>query len=211
MTTHIDGAPYDELLTEKGGGGWPFVAVLDADGTLLARHGYDRPFTVAGYTQTIEEGIELRAKRRKGENYDKAAAYDWLLAQLSFGSLKLDEAKKKVTALGKLTPEKQAALDPLIANLEVALIEKEQAVALGKKFFDLKKAGKIPSDDGTRSRFWDAILDYAEDQKDAALYEEALKGSREAMEKAQPDLAEFMDRLFEGKERTLKKLKAGGK
>ncbi|MBI2923901.1 MAG: hypothetical protein HYY18_22815 [Planctomycetes bacterium] len=211
MTTHIDGAPYDELLNEKGGRGWPFFAVLDADGTLLAKHGYDRSFDVAGFTKTIEEGLELRTKRRKAENYDKGAAYDWLVAQLGFGQLKLDEAKKKVTALGKMTPERQAVLDPLIANLEVAEIEKEQAMALGKKFLELKKAGKIPAEDRTRMRFWNGLLEYAEEQKDAVLYEEAMNGALEALVKAEPTMAQFVDRLREEYELKLRKLKAGGK
>ena len=211
LTTQIDGAPFDELLSEKCGSGWPYFAVLDADGTLLAKHRREVPYNVAGWAKTVEEGLELRSKRRKGENYDKAAAYDWLVAQLEFGSLKLDEAKKKVTALGKLTPEKQTALDPLIANLEVAAIEKEQAMALGKKFIELKKAGKIPSEDRARMRFWSALMVYAEEQKDAALYEESMKAYLAALEKAEPGMKEVLDMISSEFERTLKKLKAAGK
>ena len=172
---------------------------------------------VAGAQESLESrrdaklASEFLKKAPWMTDYDKGAAYDWLVAQLGFGQLKLDEAKKKVTALGKLTPERQAVLDPLIANLEVEEIEKEQARALGKKFLELKKAGKIPADDRARMRFWSGLLAYAEDQKDAALYEEAMKGHLEAFLKAEPRMEQLLDALRDDYERTLAKLKAGGK
>ena len=70
----------------------------------------------------------------------------------------------------------------------------------------MKKAGRIPTDEERMQPFWIFMMDYAEDKKEVATFEEALKALKEKFG-GNPQAAKF----FEQKEEILKKLKEGAK
>lgn len=202
LTTHIEGEPNEKLYEEKGGGGFPAFLMLDETGEVIAKHAGER--SVAEFGKTIDKAANFIAIRKKAEGGDKAAGIDLAIAKLDLGMIKADDAKKQIAELGEPTKEQQARLDGALLNAEVTAIAtaagKDRASA-GRKFNEMKTAGKIPTGTSEGMTFWSCILDWAEAEKDAAAFEEALGKLREKVG------ANANKKYFETKEAILKKLK----
>lgn len=208
ITSMVKGDAHPDLLEEKGGKGFPYLAFLDDDGNVIAT--VEGPRTVAGFAESSKKAhafLELKAKAAKG---DGQAKIDFLTARLELGQLKPADARKQIDALGKLTPEQKAKLDGLLADAEVMEIastvtdDKATQKAAAEKFLAMKKAGRVPSGEQASQMFWILIMNLAEAEKDAATFEEGLKALK-AKFGNDPNVAAF----FKKKEATLKKLKGG--
>ncbi|MCE9582525.1 MAG: hypothetical protein K8T20_08540 [Planctomycetes bacterium] len=205
MTTHIENEPHDKLLEEKGGGGFPTILILDADGNMIGRHVGER--TVAEFDKRVAKAVAYLAAKKKAADGDKSAGIDVAIADLELGTVTAEEAKKKIAALGPPTPEQQAQLDGVLVNAEVTAVMTaagKDKIAAGKKFAEMKTAGRIPSGYKETDTFYSRILDYAESEKDAKLFEEALGKLKEKFA-SNPNTKKF----FEGKDAILQKLKSG--
>lgn len=205
VTTHIEGEPNDKLLEEVGGGGFPTILVLDADGKMIGRHAGER--SVAEFDKLVTKAAAYLDARKKAAEGDKSAGIDVALADLELGTLTAEAAKKKVEALGPPTDAQKARLDGILLNAEVMDISKalgKDRVGAGKKFLELKNAGRIPDGYKETDIFWNRILDFAESEKDAKLFEEGLGKLKEKFA-SNPNTKKF----FEGKDATLAKLKSG--
>jgi hypothetical protein len=67
VMTKIEGHPYDNLLRDKGFGGFPSLAFMDAEGNVLAKQG-ER--SVEGFRKThkaVANFQDLQARIKKGE------------------------------------------------------------------------------------------------------------------------------------------------
>ncbi|MBI2264272.1 MAG: hypothetical protein HYU64_03740 [Armatimonadetes bacterium] len=212
ITSRVKSDPYQNLLAEKGGDGFPYLAFMDAGGNVLARH--DGPRTVEGFKETAlaaNDFLSLKAKAAKG---DKQARYRLLVAQLELGQLTSAEARKKLDEMKYLTKEQRDVIiiGPL-ANLEVREIgsstitsDKASREEAAKKFLEMKKAGRLPTGSRETQFFWITIMSYAETEKDAVLFEEGLNALK-ARFASNPRAQKF----FEEKEALLQKLKEGSK
>lgn len=178
ITSQVTTDKDQKLLSEKGGRGFPYLAFLDADGNVVAKHQGQRD--VSGFVATGKKAqafLDLKAKADKG---DKAAKYDLLVAQLELSHLDLATAKKRIEELSDLNADQKAKLNGLLVDLEIADIaksitnDKKTQADAGKKFLEMKKAGKTPKGDETVGNFYVCIMEYAETQKDAATFEEAM-------------------------------------
>lgn len=121
------------------------------------------------------------------------------------GKLKADEARKAIAELGTPTAEQQAHLDAALLNQEVLGILSASGTdraAAGKKFVEMKGAGRIPAGETEYLMLWDAILSYAEAQGDAKTFEEGLGKLREKLGQ-NPGKKKYLD----AKDAVLKKLK----
>ena len=136
----------------------------------MAKHQAQR--TIAAFEETAKKAQEFLEVKAKAEKGDGAAKYDYLLAQLELSQLKLEEAKKRAAELNELRADQKSRLDSLLLNLEVK--ETFSGKEAGKKFVEMKNAGRIPTSDQEFSMFWHAILNHAEKEKDVVLFEEAL-------------------------------------
>ncbi len=205
ITTHVPADKDQDLLEKAGGQGFPHLVFMDSEGKVIATHEEERD--AAGFAKTGKKAkafLELKAKAAKG---DKPAQLDLAIAQLELGHITAEEAQKKFAGLGKLSKAQQAKVDGLMTAAEVREIlkgvtrEKESQLAAGQKFLEMKKAGKAAPEGDEAQSFWILMMNYAEEQKDAATFAEALKALK-AKYGDNPQAAQF----FKTKEATLKKL-----
>ena len=206
IMTHVAGDKDQDLLEKVGGQGFPHMVFMDAEGKVLAEHEDAR--TAEAFGKTGEKAKSFLALKDKAEKGDKAAQVEYALAQLELGQIKPAEAQEKLKG-AKLSKEQQAKLDGLVSTGEVREImetvtqDKATQVAAAKKFLEMKKAGKAaPADDRLVQPYWILMMNYAEGEKDAALFEECLKALK----------ARFASNVqaqgfFKAKEEALKKLK----
>ncbi|MBI2919603.1 MAG: hypothetical protein HYY18_00800 [Planctomycetes bacterium] len=201
----MEGEPNGDLYDKVGGGGFPAFLVLDAEGKVLWRHAGER--TVAAFETTIDKSAAYLGALKKAAEGDKSAGIDVAIAELEQGTLTEEAAKKKIAELGEPTPEQQARFDAVVVNAEVMRISQElgkDRVAAGREFLEMKEAGRIPDGYKETDIFWNRILDYAESEKNAKLFEEGLNKLK-AKFASNPNTKKF----FELKDETLKKLKSG--
>ena len=200
ITTHVDEDKYQELFEAKGGDGFPFMAYMDSTGEVISK--MDRPYEVETFDGALEKAAAFLAMVKKADGGDKAAALEVMITRLETGAMKADEAKKKLKDLPKPSAEQAPRLNGALANSEVKEVMEEQQAATAKKFTEMLKAKRVPTDKEVGESFYMTILTYAEKQKDAASFEAALNGLKE-MFSDNPNAKPF----FDAKEKTLKKLK----
>ena len=181
LTTQVPGDPYQTLLQEKGGRGFPYLAFLDAEGNVICKHQGAR--TLEGFLASGEKVGSFLELKKKAEGGDKAAGFDYLLAQIELGLDDGDEIERKVQALGELTPEQHAKLDPLLNDVQIHGIlkgvnprDEEAVLGAGGRFLGMMQAGKLPRGRQEAQAFWSILMTYAEKQQDAATYEASLEG-----------------------------------
>ncbi|MFO1077188.1 MAG: thioredoxin family protein [Planctomycetota bacterium] len=175
VTSHVEGDPYPDLLPQKGGSGWPFMAFLDADGNVLTRQS-ER--SVASFHRTLakcEAYLALDKRSRAGE---PGLATDLLIAHIAMGGLTLADAKERAAAAGKLDDAHAARLADALLSLEVteafaAVRSRDDAVEVGKRFQKMWDEGRVPTGDAA-SLFFSLVMEAAAKAKDAAAYERAL-------------------------------------
>ena len=210
ITSNVKEEKDQKLLSQKGGGGFPYVVFMDADGNVTAKLAGQR--TVDGFGQTAEKAKAFAELKKKADGGDKAAKHDYFLQALELSHFAADVARKKMTEV-ELTAEEKEKVESKCLDLEVSdalasiTEDKETRLAAGKKFAEMKKAGRIAKSDQTVQPFWILMMDYAESQKDAALYEEGLNAMKEKFgaQMNNPKVKEW----FATREETLAKLKAG--
>lgn len=200
ITTHVDEDPYQELFEAKGGDGFPYMVFMDSTGDVIAK--MDRPYEVETFEAALTKASAFLAMVKKAEGGDKGAALEVLIGRLETGGIKADEAKKKLKELPKPSAEQEPRLNSALANAEVKQVMDEQEEATAKKFIEMIKAKRVPTDKEVGQTFYMTVLNYAEKQKDAANFEAALNGLKE-MFKDNPQAKGF----FDAKDKTLKKMK----
>ncbi len=211
ITSQIPSDPYQDLLQEKGGGGFPYLVFMDEEGNVLAKHEGSRD--AAGFEQTLGTAQAFIDLKKKAESGDKAAKKELVLKQIELGHIKPEDADAKLKELGDLTPEEQAKVNGVLANAQVTALfssfktqpTPEQLLDLGKKLAEMQKAGRVPTEPQIQMNFWALIMDYAESTKDVALFEEGLT-TLKAMLSGNPQAKEFLEQ----KEKALEAMKAGG-
>lgn len=206
VTTKIKGEKYGNNLGLKGGSGFPYLAFLDAEGTVLAVHNGAR--NPEGFAKTAEEAKAMLDLRAKAEAGDKAVAFDLLAKYLSLAPLEPPTLDKMLALAGELTPEQKTRLEPLTIECAFKNVladvneDKATQVAAGEKFAAMAKAGKIPADPRMAATFHSLTLAWADETKSVAEYETSFKALSELMKsntnpKAQKWLAEKQARLDE--------------
>jgi hypothetical protein len=142
--------------------------------------------------------LQLEAKAASG---DTSVRVDLFIARLENSKLTSEEGKKELAGLD--VGDRKARIDALILTLEVReTLSKartpEARAEAGKTFLGWHRAGKSPSEDGWLA-FGNAILTYAEQAKDARVYEEILGILREKLsEPAYKTWLEARAKVLEG-------------
>jgi hypothetical protein len=180
---------------------------MDQDGNILAIH--NGPRTVEGFEATAKTADEWAAKKKKAAAGDKQALVEVVLTELKDGRMKISEADAKLKDVS-LSDEQKKEVESVRPDAEVRELSQEAtpqdktgAIALGKKFAERKKEGKAPpKDEQLVQMYWVLMMNYAESEKDAALYEDALT-SLEKVFGSNPRAKRF----FEAAHKTLEKLK----
>jgi hypothetical protein len=205
VTSKVEGLAGDDLFEQKGGGGYPTFLMLDAEGKVIGRHAGER--SVAEFEKTVDKAAAYLAAKTKADGGDKAAGIDVAIAELEQGALTEEAARKNIAELGEPTEEQKKRLEAVATNAEVNRVAQamgKDRVGAGKKFVEMKSAGRIPDGYKESDIFWGRILDYAESERDAQLFEEGLNELKKRFGN-NPNAKKY----FETKEEVLKRLKAG--
>lgn len=178
ITSRVDGAKYPRLLSEKGGRGFPYLVFLDAEGDVLIKVSGSR--NVDGFKKDSEKLKSLLALKEKAASGDAGAKFDYLIVRIDLGLLSVEEAQKDRDSM-RLSSAQVKKFDKAFVGLKIAAMlakvrSREAAVDAGKQFAAMLKKGMTPSNPDSREwrNFMGYIMLYAEDEKDAGLYEDAF-------------------------------------
>lgn len=198
ITSRVEGDPHPDLLQEKGGRGFPTLVFMDHEGEVLHKQG----------GRTVEAFQDSLAALKTLEEYagkdDPTANTKTFIARLKLGKLGFEEAKEKLAKLPDLTPAQKKTVDNQMIMLEVQSVREKHgrdAAAAGEHFAKMAKEGRIPKGFDA-VYFWQPVMQWAEKQKDAELYEKAMNGAMEAL-----DHNERYQRYYDQWKKTLEDLK----
>lgn len=209
ITTQIQGEKHGNLLSERGGNGFPHIVFMDSEGALIAVHEGAR--SAEEFAKTGGKAKAFLDLKKRAEGGDAAAKAGLIIARLELRQLKAGEAREQIKGV-TFTPAQQSKLDGLLNDAAIREIleglktrDKAAMLAVGKKFYEHMKAGKpAPTGDSEIQAYWILMMDYAESRQDAGTFEVALAGLRGkfgAVASAKP--------FFDKKEAILKQLKEG--
>lgn len=212
VTTRIKDRKDDDLLSKKGGRGFPHLVALDSNGDVISQLKGGR--TVEGFRAMMADGAKFVAVRGKKEKSLDDEIF-LLGHDISMGNVDLAKAKERAAALKGLSDAQKKEVDGALLGLEIQAAmpkgaksqeeAKAQTVAAGKLFAEMWAAGREPTAESAIGNFFSAILEHAEAAKDAALFEKALDKLR-AKFGANPQAAGF----FKKQEERLAALKNAG-
>ncbi|MBI2933372.1 MAG: hypothetical protein HYY16_17140 [Planctomycetes bacterium] len=182
---------------------------MDQNGDVVAKPG--------GRTVEAFEAADRQARRyidlkKKADAGDEAARKELTILSAELGQFTAQEGRARLQELTDLSPAQQKTVDALLTGYEVRAIlstvteEKSTQLEAGGKFLEMKKAGRIPGGEEELQGFWILILDYAESEKDATSFEEALDALKAKFGR-HPAAKKFL----EEKTKVLERLKAEGK
>lgn len=181
---------------------------MDAEGEVLAAH--EGPRTVEAFRQTATRAKRF-AELKAVKDPTPAQRVDLFMAELDLGRLDLAAARERRGQLTGLTPEQEAQVSQAITDLEIvdmanALGQRPtpaQRAELGGRYHAMLEEGRRPAGEQASQAFYILMLDWAEQQKDAPAFEQALGALRERFG-AQPGV----ERFFKAQEERLARLKA---
>ncbi len=226
-TSQVEGEPYPNLLREKGYRGFPTLVFMDATGEVLHKQAWTKR-SVAAFRKThraLDTLARLAGKAKEGDESVKKAIF---FAKLDLDRYGFKEAKAKMENLS-FSDEQKTSLQTALVELQFDEAYKSAGAdrkALTKKILEMHKAGRIPQGRHSVRTFWSTLLNHAQAEKEAKLYEEALpkykaavyKSSTawrsssvrdEALPKYKAAKAAFYKRAFEYEDAVLEALKAG--
>ena len=210
VTTQIATDKYQNLLSEKGGGGFPHIVFMDSEGNVIAKHESFR--TAAAFAETGKKAklfLDLKARAKKG---NRKAKIEYALLSLEMGALKVADAEAKFKKLGKLSKEQQARLEAAKADAGVKEVlegirSREESQKAQETFYGWFKEGRPgPTGEQEFSSYYQMVLQAAERNKDAVSFEKALTTLKERFG-SNPSTKRF----FGAMEKKLQELRAGGK
>lgn len=202
---HIDsrvaGRKHATLRKDTGLTGLPSLAFLDGEGRVLVRVPTDER-TVEGFRRAgarAERFVQLREASATG---DLRAAAEFLRMQLEERQLDHHAALQRRRALSssgmedarddaKPKPDARtlAIIDGMLIDLGVSTdlrkATQKRRYTLGPRFLEMWREGPKPTARVSRG-FWFAILEWAEREKDAKVFAEALDGMRASLAVTDP-------------------------
>jgi hypothetical protein len=200
ITSQVDGEKYPDLLQQRGGSAYPYFAVLDAHGNLLAPL-QGNP-TVAGFGRALEAAramaVRLTGLAEKAGKGDQAAAVELFEQQLLLNHLDAAAAKERLAGLKDLSAEQKAKFTALVARIEVAELtakvseEPRSQYECGKAFARMLQEGRIPPDGQEQVYFWYLLSVAGEQDQDAAVLARAVTGIK-AMTNAPKNLVDQIE------------------
>jgi len=156
---------------------------MDAEGEVVAQP-QDRSVEAL---QAVADEVGPYLELRGVEDPTDAQRVELFLAELGLGTLDYAEAEERAGALPELSAEQQAEVDQGLVDLEIVhVLEQEQPrtkaarAELGGRFAAMLEEGKAPSGGRAAEVFYVLLLDHAEAEGDAGLFETGLDALREA-------------------------------
>lgn len=182
---------------------------MDQNGDVLAVH--QGPRTVDGFKASVGKA-QRYVELKQVASPTPAQKLELFKIELEMGKLDLAAARTRKAELTGLTPEQEKELSGVLTDLEVMdILQKAQPqpgqeaalrAELGGRFHAMLQEGKRPAGDRAVEPFYSLILDWAEKEKNAAAFEQALGALRERFGQT-PQAARF----FKAQEERLARLR----
>jgi hypothetical protein len=201
VTTMIEGRKGDDLLMRIGGAAFPYVAVMDVDGSVVREH--NAAPTVEAFKETGAVGRKRLELRKKAAAGDRAAILQFALARATAGQITSRKLEREIARVGELSPAEEQLYKRTLTTLR---FDEARIYAQGAWYARMLAAGLVPEGDEKQTAFYLEILKWAEFQEDVATYERALEEMRR-MHGEEKRVAEF----FEMADSKLAELKAAQK
>lgn len=186
ITSRVEDDKYQNLLSEKGGMGFPYLAYMDADGNVIAKPGGR---SVQAFEATLSGAVvEFQQLKDAAADGDEEAQRNLFVKQVEFQHFaSVDDARKAMAKVKGLSDEQSKRIESMLTDQEFGAIlssvrSLNEAAAAGKKALPMLKAGRIPGGNNSLY-FWLFIGKHAEAEKDAELLKRAiseLEGNRRA-------------------------------
>lgn len=202
ITTRIKDQPYDGLLGEKGGTGFPTLMFLDAEGRRLLTH--RGPRSAKGFQDSlkrVQNYLRIKAEAEEGDSKAQALA---LIQEINLQWYDFEEATKRVRALKKVSKAQERELEQLLINTEVRTLAAKPGdsakLQAGERFAAMLEDKRIPSNESELFTFWGLMGLHAEASGDKRLLAKILKEvdrmpSSSRQRRALKELQQRKDRL----------------
>ena len=214
VTTRIEGKKNDDLLGKKGGGGFPYLCVMDNQGDVIAKPmGRDVP----AFEQSLTDGRKYLDLKVKAATGDREATIEFTFLRTQMGNVGYDELVKTIEEIGKLTPEQTERYNALRGDAKYNDIMKKYAETARESpdaaratamtsFVEMYKQNLVPSG-RTAGRFWRMIAGEAQKNMDPEMFEVAYN----ALEKQFGDDTRYRGYLDQMRAKVVDLKKAAGK
>jgi len=180
ITTRIPGRAYDDLLTRNGGGGFPTLQFLDADGKVLANISVR---TIGTFETALDALTRIDEARARAADGDPIAEADVLLMEHVLGEVDVSMFRERAAMLKGPNKQQRVRIDQTLVDLaiwEAIGFRDEQAKA--ERLLQLLRDGKRPSDAPRYAvNFWAVLGRWGGSTADAALLREVSAGIREQL------------------------------
>jgi hypothetical protein len=176
LMTKVEGDPDQELFYQMGCLGFPTLAVLDGDGSLLAKHQGKRD--VDAFEATIRDARTFQDTLKKAAGGDADARNAVLEQQIEWGSISHADATKALAG-AKLDSDRKAKLEQGLLALEFNEARREKDFAVRYAKLDAMRAGnRIPKERGSTVGFWSTLVTAAEQTGDVGKLKAAADRAR---------------------------------
>lgn len=116
-TSRVDDEPYPQLLSEKGGRGFPYLVFMDAEGDVITPHNKAR--SVDAFQKTLDEVKELLRLEEMAKQGDKSAETPLFIAKVKLGRYNFAEASAKRKKLPGESKTQKKEIDGLLFDLRI--------------------------------------------------------------------------------------------
>jgi len=182
-TSFVESDPHQSLSQEKGGIGWPYVVVMDAEGTVMVRNIETRAKKVSEFESIIEREVPAYMRLQEAAaDGDAEAVHAFLRRRMELANISFTDASAERKKLTDLEEAEASKLDQDLINLQVdelfASIKERSQVAYAKAAplaAKMVEQERIPRGEARTRNFWRLVAIYAQATKDKELAERAQK------------------------------------
>lgn len=176
VTSRVKTDPHQELLREKGGRGFPYLAVMDAEGEVIATPAVR---TIASFESVIGKAARYLQLVQRDADGDEDVEFDLFVSRMELGLLTYKQARSGKSKLRGLTEEQKDALAVSLLELQVTEVcrsmrSNKDRVQAGAQFYRMWRKKSVPRDREVAGSFYEQITYFAEKQKNIKLFREAM-------------------------------------
>ncbi|MBK8974516.1 MAG: hypothetical protein IPM29_01180 [Planctomycetes bacterium] len=177
ITSRVPDDPYQQLLSQKGGSGFPYLAFLDADGNVIAKPGGR---SVEAFQTALDEDVaQWYALVSRAEQGDEDAKRDLFVRRVELQHFDDVEAARAMMAGLGLDEATTARLDQALTEQEFgAILGKlagpEDAAEGGRLVAEMRAKGRIARG-STAFYYWFLLGTHAAETKNVELLEEVVE------------------------------------
>lgn len=172
VTSQVEGDAHQDLLRQKGGSAFPYLAFLDAAGNVIAK---PKDRTVDAFHDAVEQDVAAWFELVEASADDADAAARLFEKRVEFGHFDdFDAARAEMARYESLSPARRARLEQALIAQEFNRIlgtvrGEAEAAAGGARTLPMFEKGRIPKDQGLAFFYWAFLAQHAAETGNAEL------------------------------------------